>query len=107
MEIRASYDGASMRGEGCFDDSMAVALICMLNSRAFRNLEASWGSTWDYRGPLLGPPGALPLGSPEILLGPSWGICVLCLGVLGLFGGAWGPSWGSVGMPEGPLGPSW
>eukprot|EP00959_Pyramimonas_sp_CCMP1952_P371914 7787994-Pyramimonas_sp.AAC.1 len=76
---------------------MAAALICKLNSRAFQNLEATWG----------------PLG---IISGPSWGLLGLFLGALprssqGLLGaylsslGAFlGPYWGPFGRYWSPLG---
>eukprot|EP00959_Pyramimonas_sp_CCMP1952_P226126 4728622-Pyramimonas_sp.AAC.1 len=64
---------------------MAVALLCILSSRAFRNLEPSWGSPGVLLGPSWGPPGALSWGSLEVLTRPSWsplGAPLGCIGAL-------------------------
>eukprot|EP00959_Pyramimonas_sp_CCMP1952_P434352 9095094-Pyramimonas_sp.AAC.1 len=57
-----------------------------------------WGPAWDSIGSPLGPPMALSWGSPEVLLGPSWGFVELSWGVLGLRGALLGRLWALLGL---------
>eukprot|EP00959_Pyramimonas_sp_CCMP1952_P216113 4520335-Pyramimonas_sp.AAC.1 len=65
-----------MTRNGCCTD-VYIILACV------PKLGGILGSAWDFLGPLLGPPGAVSWGSPEVLLRPSWGFLELLWGVLG------------------------
>eukprot|EP00959_Pyramimonas_sp_CCMP1952_P162619 3399928-Pyramimonas_sp.AAC.1 len=69
-----------MTRNGCCTD-LYLKLACV------PKLGGIWYPSWDSLGPLLGPPGSLSWGSPEVLLGPSWGFFGLCWGLLGALSG--------------------